>query len=157
MNRYKPAFTLVEVILVVLFLGIVAVIAIPRISFSGSSRQKVGGVARKIATDLRRTRMLAISNAATNSTGFTLKMIGSAPYLGYQIIDDSDTPGTVVDSQTIDSNVRVTCAGTPNFSFGPLGNKRTGGGFIISISAQGRTYTIKFTVATGMMTCTKLF
>jgi type II secretory pathway pseudopilin PulG len=152
MARQKTAFTLVEVILVVLFLGIVAVIAIPRISYSGSSRQKADGVARKIITDLRRTRMLAISNAATNTTGFTLKMTGSAPYSGYQIVDDSN--GTVVDSQTIDSRVSCICLATTQFGFGPLGNKRTGGPFI-RVSAQGRTYTITFTNATGMVRCTK--
>ena len=156
MTRQKTAFTLVEVILVVLFLGIVAVIAIPRLSYSGSSSQKVASLARKIVTDLRRTRMLAISNAATNPTGFTLKMTGSAPYSGYQIIDGSS--GTVVYSQTISSGISVTCFGGSEFPFGPLGDKRTGGvisGAMIRISAQGRLYIITFTTATGMVRCTK--
>jgi len=156
MARQKTAFTLVEVILVVLFLGIVAVIAVPRLSYSGSSRQKADGLVRKLATDLRRTRMLAISNAATNSKGFKLVMTGS-PYSGYQIVDDSN--GTVVDSQTISSGISVICLGGIEFPFGPLGNKRTGTGIIsgimITISAQGRLYRITFTSATGMVRCTK--
>ncbi len=157
MSRYKPAFTLVEVILAVLFLGIVAVIAIPRISSAGSSRQKADGVAKKIVTDLRRTRMLAISNAATNPTGFSLRMIGSAPYLGYQIVDDSNI--VTVDSQTIDSGVTVSCTLGNQFPFGPLGNKRTGSGVIsginIRVYAQGRTYIITLISATGAAKWTK--
>jgi Tfp pilus assembly protein FimT len=152
MSRQKTAFTLVEVILVVFFLSIVAVIAIPRLRTSVASRQKAGGVAKKIVTDLRRTRMLAISNAATNTTGFTLKMTGSSPYLGYQIVDDSNS--TVVDSQTIDSKVTCTCVGLSYVSFGPLGNKRAGS-LIIRVIAQGRTYMITFITATGAVKWTK--
>jgi Tfp pilus assembly protein FimT len=154
MSRQKTAFTLVEVILVVLFLSIVAVIAIPRFSSAGSSRQKADGVAKKIVTDLRRTRMLAISNAATNTTGFTLRMTGSSPYLSYQILDDSTTPSTVVDSQTIDPKVSCTCVGLAYVSFGPLGNKRAGS-LMIRVIAQGRNYVITFVSTTGAVKWTK--
>jgi Tfp pilus assembly protein FimT len=153
MSRQKTAFTLVEVILIVLFLGIVAVIAIPIISYSGSSRQKADGVAKKIVTDIRRTRMLAISNAATNPTGFTLKMTGSVPYSGYQIIDDSN--GTVVYSQTIASG--ISCTGSDLYPFGPIGNHRRVRIDMLTISAQGRTYTVSVPYATGVVKCTKLY
>jgi type II secretory pathway pseudopilin PulG len=155
MGRQKKAFTLIEAILIVLFLGIVAVIAVPRFSFSAQSKQKAKSLAKKIVTDLRRTRMLAISNAATNSTGFTLKMTGSAPYSNYQITDDSSTPGTVVDSQTIDSQVSVSCAGSGLFSFGPSGSVRSGSDVRITVSASGKTFTINITSATGMVKCTE--
>jgi Tfp pilus assembly protein FimT len=152
MSGQKPAFTLVEIILAVIFLGIMAVIAIPRISFSGSSRQQVDNLARKFVTDLRRTRMLAISNAATNTTGFTLQMTGSAPYYsGYQIIDDSNTPGTVVDSQTIDSTILISGS---QVSFGPLGNVRAGS-LMLQITAQNRRYVIFITRSTGMVKWTR--
>jgi prepilin-type N-terminal cleavage/methylation domain-containing protein len=151
MSRQKKAFTLIEVILVVLFLGIVAAIAIPRLSSSAASGQKVDGLAAKFVTDLRRTRMLAISNAATNTTGFTLQMTGSAPYYsGYQIIDDSNS--TVVDSQTIDSNININFAGS-TFSFGPSGSLRTGSDTRLRILTQSRYYLISIYGATGMVKC----
>jgi prepilin-type N-terminal cleavage/methylation domain-containing protein len=153
MGRQKKAFTLIEVILVILFLGIVAAIAVPRFSFSAQSKQKAKSSAEKIVTDLRRTRMLAISNAATNTTGFTLKMTGTSPYSGYQITDDSN--GTVVDSQTIDPQVSVSCAGSNLFSFGPSGNLRSGSGVQTTVSASGKTLTINITSATGMVQCTE--
>lgn len=151
MTKQKTAFTLVEAILVVLFLGILAAIAIPRLSLSASSKQKANSLARKIVTDLRRTRRLAISNAATNPTGFTLRMTAPEPYLGYQIVDDSNS--VVVDSQTIDSNVR--CMGSSLLSFGPLGNLRSGPRSALFIVAEGRVYKISFVRSTGMVKCTE--
>ena len=70
MNRQKSAFTLTELILVVIFLGIFAAISIPRLNFAVVSKQIADSHAKKIVTDLRRTRSLAISNAAENTTGF---------------------------------------------------------------------------------------
>jgi prepilin-type N-terminal cleavage/methylation domain-containing protein len=154
MGRQKKAFTLIEVILVVLLLGIVAVIAVPRISFSVSSGQKADSLAKKLTTDLRRTRMLAISNAATNPTGFTLKMTGSAPfYSGYQIIDDSNS--TVVNSQTIGSKIMFT--GSSQFSFGPLGSLRNTSStlLMLQIIIQNRYYKISITSATGIVKCNR--
>jgi len=150
MARQKTAYTLIEVILAVLFLGIVAVIAIPRLSLSVSSRQKTDSLAKKIVTDLRRTRRLAISNAATNPTGFTLEMTGPIPFRsGYKIVDDSNN--VTVDSQTIDSN--IFCLGSSLFSFGPLGDLRSG--VILIVAAGGRVYRISFVRATGMVRCIK--
>ncbi len=80
MVRYKRAFTLTEMILVVLFIGIFAAISLPRMNFAIISKSRAGYAARKIVTNLRRTRMLAISDAATNTRGYELRMVGGAPY-----------------------------------------------------------------------------
>ena len=151
MARQKTAFTLVEVILAVLFLGIMAVIAIPRLSHSASSKQKADCLAKKIVTDLRRTRGLAISDAANNTEGFKLKMSGSAPYTEYEI-ENEDT-GETVDSHTIDS--AVSCTGGDEFKFGPLGNLLSGSDTQLVISADEKTFTIDITSATGMVKCTE--
>ena len=120
----------------------------PRLNFSAISRQKVDTVAEKIVTDLRRTRRLAISKAATNTEGFQLKMIVDS---GYEIIN-LDTE-EVIDSHTIDSGIR--CTGGGQFSFGPLGNFKTGSDTQLTISASGKTFTITITSATGMVKCTE--
>ena len=147
----KTAFTLVELIMVVMFVGILAVVAVPRLNFSAVSKQKADSAAMKIVTDLRRARRLAISDAATNTAGFALKMSGSSPYTGYYI-ENLDTAATV-DSHTIDST--VSCVGGSVFSFGPLGNLLAGSDRQLTVSASGKTFTITITTATGMMKCTE--
>jgi Tfp pilus assembly protein FimT len=151
MARQKGAFTLVELILIVLFVGILAFIVVPRMNLSVVSKQKAETTARKIITDLRRTRRLAISDAANNTAGFALKMTGSSPYTGYEI-ENLDTAETV-DSYTIDS--AITCTGGSEFNFGPLGNLLTGSDTQLSVSASGKTFTIDITSATGMVKCTE--
>ena len=148
MNKLYKAYSLVELIIVVMFIGILAAISVPRIDFAIVSKQKVDTVARKIVTDLRRARKLAIADAANNSNGFEMEMTGSEPYSGYRIknLDTLD----IVDSLTIDSD--ISCTGHNNFSFGPMGNL-TGSDFQLDIAAQGRSFTITITVATGMVKC----
>jgi type II secretory pathway pseudopilin PulG len=151
MARQKTAFTFVEVVLVVIFLGIIALIAIPRLSFSAISGQKADSLTRKIITDLRRTRRLAISNAAGNNFGFKLSMEGPSPYTGYIIVDVNS--GDTVDSHSIDS--AVSCTGDSEFEFGPLGNLLSGSGTQLTISAGEKEFTIDITSATGMVKCTE--
>ena len=151
MARRKKAFTLVELLLVVIFLGILMAISVPRLNFAIISKQKADGQARKIVTDLRRTRSLAISDAANNSSGFALSMVGSAPYTAYEIIN-IDTAETT-DSHTI--NPAVSCTGGVDFKFGPLGNLLSGSDTELNVSARGKTFTITIVAATGMVRCTE--
>ncbi|MBA7610448.1 hypothetical protein ES703_17656 [subsurface metagenome] len=152
MARQKTAVTLVEVILIVLFLGILAVIAIPRLSLSSISDQKADCLAQKIVTDLRRTRRLAISNAAVNTAGFKLDMKGTSEYTGYDIVDANSAE--TVDSHTIDS--AVTCTGSDEFAFSPQGNLLSEIDTQLVISVDGKTlFTIDITPATGMVKCTE--
>ena len=151
MARQKGAFTLVELILIVLFIGICTFIAVPRMNLSAIAKQKADGLAGKIVTDLRRTRRLAISDAASNTAGFALKMTGSSPYTGYEI-ENLDTAETV-DTHTINST--ITCTGGSEFNFGPLGNLLSGSDTQLSVEAPGKTFTITITSATGMIKCTE--
>ena len=142
----KTGYSLAEVIIVVLILGALTFIAVPRLNFGALHSQKAHTVAKTLVTDLRRTRTLAIVNAATNTTGFSLRRSGAS----YQIIDDSNS--TTVDSLTIDSH--ITCGGDTQFLFGPLGNLRTGSGTGLTVSSEGKTYTISIVSATGIVECT---
>jgi prepilin-type N-terminal cleavage/methylation domain-containing protein len=145
----KAAFSLVESIIVVLIVGVLAVIAIPRFNYAVISKYKAESTAAKVVTDLRRTRSLAISNAATNTAGFALNMTGSSPYSGYEIVN-LDT-SEVVDSHSIDS--AVTCTGGSAFQFGPLGSLKAGSDTQLTIAAEGRSSTITITGATGAIKC----
>ena len=151
MAEKRTAYSLVELVIVVIFLGVIAAIAVPRLNFSNISRQKADAITWKIVTDLRRTRSLAISNAANNTAGFALNMTGSAPYSGYEI-QNLDTSATV-DSHSIDSN--ISCTGSSQFRFGPLGNLLAGSDNQLVVSASGKTFTITLTTATGTVKCTE--
>jgi Tfp pilus assembly protein FimT len=151
--KNTTAYTLTELIVIVAVIAAMAFIAVPRLQFAALCGQQADTVARKIVTDLRRTRRLAISSAATNSKGFELKMVPPAPYTTYEI-EDRDTH-TVVDSQTIPPEIDVTCSGSHKFRFGPLGNLKSGSGTELTVSAEEKSLTITVNTATGMVTCTE--
>lgn len=152
MAKKRTAFSLVELIIIVMWVGILAAIAVPRLNFAIISKQKADTIARKIVTDLRLTRRLAISDAANNNKGFELKMVGPEPYTAYEI-KNIDTKATVA-SHTIDSDVSISCSAAHNFKFGPLGNlKQPGSGTEITVSAEGRSFIITLNSATGTVKC----
>jgi len=151
MKKKKTAFSFVEMILIVAFLGIFAFIAVPRLNFAIISRQKADTNVWKIVTDLRLTRRLAISDAANNTKGFELKMVGSVPYTSYEI-ENVDTHETVA-SHTLDSDVNISCPSGVRFIFGPLGNLESQSGTELTVSAQGRSFTITINSATGTVKC----
>ncbi len=149
MARCKKAYSIVELLIVILIVGALTFITVPRLQFGTLYRKQAHTVAKKIVTDLRRTRSLAISNAAHNSTGFKLVMVGSTPYQSYSIVNNNT--GATVDTQTIDS--AITCTGGSVFGFGPLGNLLSGSDTQLTISSQGRTFTITIVSATGAVKC----
>jgi Tfp pilus assembly protein PilE len=152
-GQSSKGYSLTELIIIIVFLGVLAAIAVPRFNFSSIIRQKADCQARKIVTDLRRTRGLAISNAADSSAGYALNMTGSVPgpYTGYQIVDINGL--STVDSYSIDS--AVTCTGGSHFQFNYLGNLKTGSDTQLKVSAEGKKFTIDITRATGMIKCTE--
>ncbi len=147
----RAAFSFVELIIIVSFLGIFAVIALPRFNYAILSKQKAGTVARKIVTDLRLTRRLAISDAANNTQGFELKMVGSIPYNSYEI-ENVDTKATI-SSHVLDSSLGISCPTGTRFIYGPLGNLENGSATAMIISAGGRSFTITINSATGTIKC----
>ncbi len=152
MAQNRSAFSFIEMFLVVIFLGIFAVIAVPRLNFGIVSKQRVDTVAKKIVTGLRRTRELAISDAAINSQGYELKMVGSLPYNDYEI-ENMDTHETVDSYSTGD--VTIICPNGHKFRFGPLGGLTSGSDNELSVSSSGRSFTITINSATGMVKCVK--
>ena len=153
MAKNEAAFSLVELIIVVMWLGILAVIAVPRLNFAIISKQKAENITRKVVTDLRLTRRLAISDAANNTKGFELKMVGSPPYNSYEI-ENVDTKATVA-SHTLDPGITITCPTGITFAFGPLGNLTPASAdeMEINVSVEDRSFTITILKATGAVKC----
>jgi type II secretory pathway pseudopilin PulG len=150
MTKKSNAHTLVELIIIVVMLAVVAFIAIPRLQFSTLYRKQADTVARKIVTDLRRARELAISNAATVPNGYALSRTG----LTCQIVDGNETP---IPNSIFSIDPKITCSDGTYFRFGPLGNLdlNKSDSNKLTISAQGKIFTISITSATGMIKCTQ--
>ncbi len=149
MTRNRKAFSLAELVVIVLILAVMAVVAVPRMQFATLRRQKADAAARKIATDLKLTRRLAICNAAVNVDGYGLSMSGSSPYNGYEI--ENLNTSEIVDSYSIDSD--VSCTGGKRFKFGPLGNLLAGSDTQLTVSAEGKSFTVTVVSATGAVKC----
>jgi prepilin-type N-terminal cleavage/methylation domain-containing protein len=151
MKLQKKAFTLVELLVVVMLIGVMTLIAVPRMGYSIISGGKAQTTSQKIAAAIRYTRGLAISNAATNSQGFILNMTGVPNYTGYQVVDLSTSD--VIETGSIDND--VSCTGANDFRFGPLGN-RVGDTDSLTVIAGERTFSITVVSVTGMVKCTRL-
>ena len=140
---------MVELLLMVIIFGILALIAMPRFNYAIVRQCKAEAAAKEIVSDLCLTRRLAISDAANNNVGFELTMLGGGPYTGYEI-ENSDTLATVA-SYAIDSD--VVCSGDNSFQFEPLGNLEAGGNGQLTVSAEGKVFTITIIQATGTVKC----
>jgi prepilin-type N-terminal cleavage/methylation domain-containing protein len=149
-KAYK-AYSLIELILVVLIIAVLAAITVPRLQFAAVHQKNADTTARKIVTDLWRTRSRAILYAKEKPQGFALNMIGSDPYTGYRITDISDS--NIIDSYTIDSSIN--CTGGSQFEFGPLGNLKDDSDTQLTVSGGGKSFTITIVSATGMVKCVK--
>ncbi len=159
MKDRRAAFSLAELMVIVIILGVFALIAVPRLDYAIVRRYKAEATAKKIVIDLRRVRGLALANAATNSVGYSLAMTppeGAAVRTFYRI-RNLDT-AVVLDEHTFDPDVSV-WSDKMGIRFGPLGNlnEAGGGGYPteIRISADGKIFTIGFVTATGTITCTE--
>jgi Tfp pilus assembly protein FimT len=151
MAKKRKAYSLVELIIIVLIVAALAFIAVPRLQFAALYRQQADTVARKIVTNLRRTRRLAISDAANNTDGFALNMAGTSPYTGYEIVNLNTSTTITNGTFSIDSD--ITCDGGASFQFGPLGNLKIGSGTQLTVTDGEKTFTITITSATGMVKC----
>ena len=143
----RRGFTLAELILVVAMVSILVAMAVPRLPYEVIGRKQCEVSAAKMAAHLRLTRQLAITNAATNRTGFRLEMTGAAPYDAYQIV--SVDTSEVVASGVIDE--RVLCTGANAMTFDPLG-VLVESQAQLTFSAEGKTVTLSVVPATGVVT-----
>ena len=146
--RRSSAYSLVELLIVVAVLAAMAFVAVPRLPFAMARQKQAEAAAWQTVSMLRRTRSLAILNAATHPDGFALQISIASGVTTLEIVDVSAS--SVVDTQTLDS--AVSCTGTSRFEFDPFGTL-TSAGTSLSLSAAGATYQITIVPATGMVRC----
>jgi Tfp pilus assembly protein PilE len=141
----RAGHSLVECITIVLILSILALIAVPRLNLGAVWGAQTEAAVHQLATDLRRTRMQAIAQAAARPAGFALVMTGASPYRNYRIVDLADS--AVIASRDIAANVQ--CTGGQRFEFGPLGNLKEGSDTQLQVSSGRRAYQLQIVPATG--------
>ena len=142
----RQGYSFTELILVVLILGVMAMISIPRLPFAAVRITRADSVARQMVTDLRRTRSLAIRDAATNTSGYRMSVTREQYSIRNlstdEILETHVLPGSVTAS-----------GGT--FSFGPLGNLVTGSDSTMTVTSDGHVFTLNLSAATGSVQWTE--
>jgi len=137
--------TLIELVFVVIVIALIAGIVIPRMGLTFTVKMKAYNVSRKLVSNLRYARRLAI----TNNENYRLHVnsVGNE----YMIYDSGDDQ--VGNTETIDSSITVSA--DKDFIFEPFGNADAASDTGISISADGNQYDITVTAATGRVVMTK--
>jgi type II secretory pathway pseudopilin PulG len=139
-----------EMLLVVIIIGVLAVVAVPRFNMASVHTQSDEAMVRKLTTDLRKTRMMAIANAADNSSGFQLRINTSAPKS--YVIRNLQTSATV---ETFPVDSRITFSGTTQFSFTPLGALSPATNVQLTVTGQGKSWLFDIYGCTGSAKCTE--
>lgn len=119
--RNRSGFTFIELLIIVVLIGVIASIAIPRFS---SNQRTAYTTVRKIVSDLRYTRGLAISSGEEYYLQFVQV---SGLYRQYIIRDSSDQPVPGIEIRIIPDNVTCTLT-TDKFTFDYLGVCNSGSG-----------------------------
>jgi len=144
-NPYSKGFTLVEVILIMIIVGILAVILMPRIDFGLSGVASVGGAAEMIASDIRYVQECAMANRVSKSVTFT---IGQNLYTFPATIPSTsklDPSGRLPEGVTISNNSTNPYIVT----FNSLGEPIVGGAGWLEVTGGGQTKRITVENYTG--------
>lgn len=142
MHAHQQGFTLFELVMVIIIIGVLAAIAIPRFSLQDSS---VHAQAAQVARDIRHAQMLAMSQGRT----LTFQSLGTT----YRCVDSTGTVITDPATQqpfnfTLNNGVSLS-VGTVNFD--SLGRPVSGGTLVsaadIPFTVSGETQTSNLTVS----------
>ena len=144
-NTARTGFTLIETVLTVLLLAILVSIAIPRIGWETMGKAQAETAARQFSDYLKLARSLAITHASSNSSGY--KVVLSGPFTSYSIINIATSE---VIKGPIDIPEGVTCSGSSEFHFTPLGQLQDGGTLTLQFTRSGDTTVVTVTAVGGI-------
>lgn len=139
-----------EILLVVIIIGALAAVAVPRLSMSSVFTEQDEALVRKLAAGLRKTRMMAIANAADNSSGFQLQINTTSPK-SYEIRNLQTSQ--IVETHPIDS--RITFSGTTQFSFTALGALNPAASVQLTVTGASKSWLFDVYGYTGSVKCTE--
>jgi prepilin-type N-terminal cleavage/methylation domain-containing protein len=135
----QSGMSLIEVIVVMIIIGILAAMVIPKIDFGGtSSKASVDGAANMIASDIRYAQEFAMANRVSK----TIRFIATQSSYTFLPTSGLDPSGQL-------ASLRVTIGTTIDFTFNSLGEPIAGGGSIVTVSDGVTTKTITVLQYTG--------
>ena len=129
--------TLIELVIVLVIVGTMSAVAIPRIDWTLFSKASVDGAAYLIASDIRYAQEFAMANRVSKRIIFTS---GGSVYT-FQPPHSLDPSGQLPSGVTLGNNLIIT--------FNSLGEPITGGGGSIVVSGGGQNKTIGIVNYTG--------
>jgi prepilin-type N-terminal cleavage/methylation domain-containing protein len=134
----SKGFTLIEVILVMVIIGILAATVVPRIDFTISTTASVDGAAYIVASDIRYAQEFAMANRVSKQVNFP----ANSPTYNF------NPPNSLDPSGQLPSGVTINAPGY-TVQFNSLGEPIAGGGGSVTVSAGGLTKTVTVTNYTG--------
>lgn len=142
------AYTLIELLIVIVIMAILAMVAIP--SFSSSlGQQRALAAAERIRADLAWARECAIAANSTKSVAFA---VGTGRYTLVGIPDPNGQPGTyVVDLNKADLQIEILSAnfgGSDTVYFDAFGKAMAGGQ--IRLASQGVVFMVNVEATSGL-------
>jgi hypothetical protein len=136
----QSGMSLIEFILMMLIIGILSVVVIPKLDTASYFGAPVGGGAFLIASDIRYAQEFAMANRISKSVVFTS---GASVYT-FSPSSGLDPSGRLPSGVTVGSNFTIT--------FNSLGEPTVGGGGAVSVSSGGQTKMISIVNYTGKVT-----
>ena len=136
----QGGMTLIEVIVVTAVIGVLAAVAVSRISPSVSTTASVSGAAQMIASDIRYAQEFAMANRVSKSVAFTA---GASVYT-FNPAGGLDGSGRLPEGIMVNNSFTVT--------FNSLGEPTAGGGGSVTVSGGGQSRTIRVVNYTGKVT-----
>jgi type II secretory pathway pseudopilin PulG len=142
----EHGLSLLEVLAAALLLGVLLMVAIPRLL--APPELDVGVTARRVAADLRLAQRLAISGRASYTVAFD--PVGG-PYTSYAVARQG---GTIEPDYPKAIPAGVSVAGVDQVTFTPSGAASPPGTITFTVSAGGATARVDIVAATGRVQVT---